>query len=306
MIDSRTATVETLPPPPQPVAAVAEAPSRALPDEPPRELRFHRRINIPHAMRLLARHRELIWRLAERDLRARYKQAMLGAGWAVVTPIALMLIFTAVFTRVARFDTAGAPYILFSYLGLVLWTLFSSSISNGGLSLLNNAAILNKVYCPREIFPIAALAVAFADFVVALGVMVLVFLLAHTLPKPTAPLAVMYLAILAGFTVGLTLALSSVVVYLRDLRHMLPLILQVGLFATPVAYPITVIPSQWRVLYVIVNPMAEAIDGFRRCLVGSIGPDWGLTAVAATSSALVLLGGFLLFKRIETGLADVA
>lgn len=302
MIDSRTATAET----PRGEHAPATASAPALPEEPPRHLRFRRRISLHRDVRLLLRHRELIWRLAERDLRARYKQAVLGAGWAVVTPVALMILFTALFTRVAHFDTGGVPYALYAYIGLILWTLFSSSVNGGGLSLVNNAAIVNKVYCPREVFPIAALGVACADFAVASGVLVLVFAWERTLPKPAAPLALLFLLILAAFMVGLTLALSSVVVYLRDLRHVLPLALQIGLFATPVAYPLSVIPERFRVAYVAVNPLAEAIDGVRRCLVGTAGVDWGLTAVAGTSSLLVLLGGFLLFKRVETGLADVA
>lgn len=310
MIDSRTATAETpLTLPAEPLAsppASAVPAAAALPDEPPRELRWRRRINLVQAVAGLVRHRELVWRLAERDLRARYKQALLGAGWAVVTPLALMVIFTAVFSRVARFDTGGVPYALFSYLGLVCWTFFSSSVSNGGLSLVNNAAIVNKVYCPREVFPIAAMGVAFADFAVGTGMCVLVFAVERTLPKPTAPLALLFLLIMAAFVVGLTLALSSVVVYLRDLRHVLPLALQIGLFATPVAYPLSIVPGRLRGLYVAVNPLGEAIDGFRRSLVGSQGIDWGLTAVAAVSATAVLLGGYLLFKRIETGLADVA
>jgi ABC-2 type transport system permease protein/lipopolysaccharide transport system permease protein len=287
-------------------AAAAATATAAIPDEPPRELRFHRGIDPRRDVGALWRHRELIWRLAERDLRARYKQALLGAGWAVVTPLALMIIFTAVFSRVARFDTAGAPYFLFAYLGLVLWTLFSSTVNGGGLSLVTNAAILNKVYCPREVFPIAAMAVALADFAVASGVMVLVFAWAHTLPKATAPLALVFLLMLATFMVGLTLALSAVVVYLRDLRHVLPLALQIGLFATPVAWPLTIVPAHLRVPYAILNPLGVAIDGFRRSLVGHAAPDWGLAAVAGVTSLVVLAGGYALFKRVETGLADVA
>ncbi len=298
MIDSRTAAAE--------MAHAPASTAAAVPDAPPKHLRYHRRINLRRDVGALLRHRELIWRLAERDLRARYKQAMLGAGWAVVTPVALMILFTALFTRVARFDTGGVPYALFAYIGLILWTLFSSGVNGGGLSLVSNAAIVNKVYCPREVFPIASLVVGCADFAVASGVLVLVFAWEHTLPKPTAPLALIFLAMLAAFLLGLTLALSSVVVYLRDLRHVLPLVLQIGLFATPVAYPLSVIPERFRVAYVAVNPLAEAIDGVRRALVGAGGIEWGLAAVAGASSLAVLLLGFLLFKRIETGLADVA
>ena len=139
-----------------------------VPEAPPAELRFRRRIRVGASLRELWLSRELIRSLAERDLRARYNQAFLGFAWAILTPVALMVVFTVFFQGVAKIDTGGVPYALFAYVGLVPWTFFSTSVSQGGQSLLTNTNVLTKVYCPREVFPLASVVVAAVDAVIAL------------------------------------------------------------------------------------------------------------------------------------------
>jgi ABC-2 type transport system permease protein/lipopolysaccharide transport system permease protein len=258
------------------------------------------------SLRELWHARELVRTLAERDLKARYKQAVLGFAWALITPVLLMLVFTVVFTQVAEVDTDGVPYPLFSYLGLLPWSFFSVSVAAGASSLISNVSLLNKVYCPREVFPISNVIVALTDMVIASGVLVLLFAVYGVAPAPTSVFVPLLLLIQIAFTVGVVLTLSVVVVYLRDVRHALPILLQMGLFATPVAYSMALIPEEWRVPYVAVNPLAGVIDGYRRAVLEGVPPDAVLTLVAGTSATVALLLGYTVFKRLEGGIADVA
>jgi ABC-2 type transport system permease protein/lipopolysaccharide transport system permease protein len=273
---------------------------------PPSDLRFRRRIRLGSIARELWRSRELVRTLAEREIRARYKQAILGFGWAIVTPLALMIVFTLVFQRVARFDTGNVPYPLFTYVGVLTWTFFSVSVSQGGLSLVQNVNLLNKVYCPREVFPIASVTVAAIDTVVALPALGLLFLVMGFAPKLTSFWVPVLLLVQIGFTLGITFVISSIVVYLRDVRHALPLILQLGIFMTPVGYPIEIIPARFHGLYAVLNPLAVVIDGYRRSVLHGLAPRLTLLLLGGTSALVVLVLGYLLFKRLEAGIADVA
>jgi ABC-type polysaccharide/polyol phosphate export permease len=275
-------------------------------DGPAPELRFRRRIRFPSAMRELWRARELVRTLAEREIRVRYKQTSLGISWAILTPLALMLIFSLFLQRVARFDTSGAPYALFSYVGLIPWTFFSTSLSVGGQSLSSNASLLNRVHCPREVFPLASVTVAALDSMVSIAVFGVLLAITGFMPAPTSVWVPLLLLIQVAFTLGVTLVVSAILVYLRDLRHVLPVLLQLGLFATPVAYGIDVIPEGLRSLYAALNPLGGVIDGYRRAVLFGLAPDWGLVLPAAATSSFVLATGYVLFKRLETGFSDVA
>ena len=278
----------------------------SVPVAPRPELRFRRRLTPSAALGELWRARELVRTLAERDLKARYKQAVLGFAWAVITPVLLMVVFTVVFTRVTTVDTGGVPYPLFSYLGLLPWSFFMASVSLGATSLVSNVNLLNKVYCPREVFPVATVCVAGVDMVVSTGVLVVLFVVFSTPPAATSVFVPVLLVIQVAFTLAVTLTLAAVVVYLRDVRHALPMLLQLGLFATPVAYSLAAIPEQWQVAYVAVNPLGAVIDGYRRAVLLGEPPDATLTVTAGTSAMLMLAAGYLLFKRLEPGIADVA
>lgn len=273
---------------------------------PPPELRFRRKVALRASLSALWRARQLVRSLAERDLRARYKQALLGFGWAVVPPLATVLVFTVLFDRVATIDTQGTPYVLFSFLGLLPWTFFSASVSAAASSLVGNVSLLNKINCPREVFPLTGLVVAAVDAALSLAVLVVLFAVTGYAPRAEAVWAPLYLVVGVAFTVAVALFASIVVVYLRDLRHALPLILQLGLFATPVVYGLDVISPVWVNVYVVANPLAAVIDGYRRTILLGQAPDWGLLALAATSSGVLLVASFALFKRLETGIADVA
>lgn len=277
-----------------------------IPDAPPSELLYKRRIGLRSALTELWRHREIVRTLAERDFRARYKQALLGAGWAIVTPVVLMLVFTVVFKRVAKIDTEPVPYALYAYLGLLPWTFFSSSLNLGGLSLVSNNALLSKLYCPREVFPLAGIAVSALDALIATSVLGVLFAAYGYAPRSTSYWVPLILLVQLAFTVGVTLFISGVFVYFRDLRQALPMILQLGLLATPVAWPIETIPEGARIAYAIVNPLGPVIDGYRRAALYGKAPQWSLLVPAAIVAVVWLVAGYLLLKRLETRLADVA
>lgn len=277
-----------------------------VPEAPPAELRFRRRIRVGASLRELWLSRELIRSLAERDLRARYNQAFLGFAWAILTPVALMVVFTVFFQGVAKIDTGGVPYALFAYVGLVPWTFFSTSVSQGGQSLLTNTNVLTKVYCPREVFPLASVVVAAVDAVIALTALLVLFAIYTFAPAATTVWVPLLVVIQLAFTLGFVLIISTVVIFLRDLKHVLPILLQLGIFATPVAYPMSKIPVDVQVLYSIINPLAPIIDGYRRTVLYGLPPEWHLLWPATITSLILLVGGYLFFKRMEADFADAA
>jgi ABC-type polysaccharide/polyol phosphate export permease len=281
----------------------------ARPKEPRKEIWFHRKVRLVAALKELWAFRELTATIAERDLRVRYKQAALGIAWAVIAPVAMTLAFTFVFHRFAKVNTGGAPPVLFYSLGLLPWTFFSGSLANGGLSLVSNNALLNKLYCPREVFPIAAIIDAAFDAVIAVVVIsALLFPVTGFAPKAQVYYVPLLLIVLVVFTLGVTLAVSAVVVYARDLSLVLPLAIQFGLFVTPIVYPSSSISSSkvFLLIYSAVNPLVPVIDGVRDTVLHGLAPDWASLGVGAASALLFLFGGFMLFKRLETGMADIA
>jgi ABC-2 type transport system permease protein/lipopolysaccharide transport system permease protein len=275
-------------------------------DMPADELRFRRGLRPLSSLREIVQRRELIWTLAERDLRARYKQAILGFAWAIVTPLVLMVVFTVFFKRVAHVETGDVPYPVFSYVGLLPWTFFAGALSVGSLSLLSNTSLLNKVYCPREVFPLASVVVASVDGAVSTLMLFVLFAITGFWPSATSYWVPVLLVVLFAFTIGVTLAFSALVVYLRDVRHVMPIILQLGLFATPVAFALAAIPKEGRAIYSFLNPLAPVIDGLRRTVLYGEPPQMTQLALGAISAFLCLIVGFLLFRKLETGIADVA
>lgn len=278
----------------------------SIPAAPPPDILFRPRLRVVAAVREVWRGRELVRTLAERDLRVRYKQTVLGFAWAILTPLTLMIVFTVFFQRVAKVDTGGAPYALFTYLGLLPWTFFSTSVLQGGQTLVTNSALVNKVYCPREVFPLASVMVAAIDTSVAVLVLGLLFAITGFAPKITSLWVPVLLVVQLAFTFGVTLMISATLVFFRDLRHALPIILQLGLFATPVAYGMDVIPASLQVLYSAANPLAPVIDGYRRTILYGLAPDWHLLLPGALTATATLVIGYVVFKRLEPRLADHA
>ncbi len=252
----------------------------------------------------LLEYRELLYFLAWRDVKVRYKQTALGAVWAVLQPVLFVLVFTVVFSRLVRVGSEGIPYPLFAFAGLLPWLFFSKAVQRASGSLVANEPLVTKVYFPRLLIPLAAGFGGLVDF--AIGSLVLIVLLIGYGIVPSATVLVLPLVALLALATALAfgIALSALNVKYRDVQNALPLLVQIGLFATPVAYPRSLVPEEWRPLYDL-NPMVGVVEGFRWALFGT-GSDIGALVLVSLSIVTVLLvAGLAYFRRAETAFADL-
>lgn len=248
--------------------------------------------------------RELLYSWTFREFRVRYSQSVMGAAWAVLQPLVLMLIFSVVFSLVLRIDTGGIPYPVFSYVGTLPWTLFATSITFAVPSLVANMNLVSKIYFPREVLPISSILVALVDFAIAAALLVPMLLIYH-IPITWTVLFIPLLVLVQTFlTLGIGLFASAVNVFYRDVRFVVPLALQVWMYLSPVIYPVSTVPEQWRTLY-FLNPMAAIIDSYRRVLLMGQMPDWPYFGLATVVSLVVLVLGYRYFKHAEREFADL-
>lgn len=248
-------------------------------------------------------YRDLLYILAWRDVKVRYKQAVLGAAWAVLQPLVMMGVFTLLFSRIAEVPTGGVPYPLFAFAGLVPWTLFATGTAGAGNSLVGNSALVSKVYFPRLVIPAGAVLAWIPDFVVGSVVLFVIMAVFGFAPPWTAVLlpAIMLSATVAAFSVGVWL--SALNVAYRDVQYVVPFLIQAWLFITPVAYPATSIPAQFRWLTGL-NPMSWVVDLSRWALLGSTA-SWGVIGLSVATMLVLLFSGLYYFRRVEHFFADV-
>ena len=259
----------------------------------------------PIDLRELWRYRELLWFLALRDIKVRYKQTLLGAAWAILQPFLTMIVFSVVFGRFAGIPSEGAPYPVFAYCGLLPWQLFAYALTQSSASLVANQRLITRVYFPRLVVPIASLLCGLVDFAVALPVLLGMMLYYGITPPPAAIAAVplfIILALLTALAAGLWLSAMNAVY--RDVQYAVPFLTQFWLFITPVAYPASLVPERFRWLFGL-NPMAGVVEGFRWALLGKARPDGGLLALSTAAVIALLLGGLLYFRRMEREIADL-
>jgi len=260
---------------------------------------------VPPRFGELWHHRQLLYFLAWRDLKVRYSQTLLGAGWTLFQPIAMMVVFTLAFERVGNVKTEGVPYQVFVLAGLVFWNFFSRAVTQGADSLTSNAALVTKTSCPRLVIPLASVVSAFVDFAVTLAFF-FIFAAAYG-TYPSWRLVVLPFALLLGvaFLAGLVLLLSALNVRYRDVRQALPFLIQLWLFLSPVAYPISQLgPRLARIL--TLNPLVGIIDSVRWSLIGTNGPTPGALTAAIAISLVTLVVGLAYFARAERTIADLA
>ena len=251
----------------------------------------------------LWKYRELLLFQALRDLKVRYKQTVLGAAWAILQPVLTMVVFSIFFGNLAGIPSEGVPYPIFAFVALLPWQLFTYALMQSSNSMVDNAHVLTKVYFPRLILPLASVLTGLVDFAIACVVLVGVMLYYEIVPGwavLTLPLFIL-LAIAAALAVGLWLSVLNI--RYRDVRHAVPFLAQLWLFITPVAYPSSLVPENWQMLYGI-NPMAGVIDGFRWALLGQA-PPGPMLFVSLSATALLLVGGLFYFRRMEKTFADV-
>jgi lipopolysaccharide transport system permease protein len=249
-------------------------------------------------------YRELVYFLTWRDIKVRYKQTVLGAAWAIIQPFFTMVVFSLFFGKLAKIPSDGIPYPLFAYAALVPWTFFANGLNQSSNSLVGSANLITKVYFPRMVIPISSIFSGVLDFILAfivlLGMMVFYGMV------PTSNIILLpFLLLLAFITaLGVGMWLSALNVQFRDVRYTLPFLTQFWLFATPIAYPSSLLAEPWRTIYGI-NPMAGVVEGFRWALLGTETSPGSIIVVSSMASLAVLISGAFYFRRMEKNFADV-
>ena len=251
----------------------------------------------------LWKYRDLLYVLTLRDVKVRYKQTVLGVLWAILQPLSMMIIFTLFFGRLASIPSDGIPYPLFAYSGLLPWTFFANSLNNSTNSLAGNASLITKVYFPRMIIPLAAVGAGLVDFVIAFALLVLLMMYYGV----GFSISILMLPVLTFLTMLLTAGMgmwtSALNVKYRDIRYAIPFAIQIWMFITPIIYPSSLIPDNWRWLF-LINPLTGIIEGYRSAIFGN--PfNWTALCVSVFIIFVVLIYSVYAFRQMERGFADI-
>ena len=253
--------------------------------------------------RELLHYRDLFYFLVWRDIKVRYKQTVLGALWAIIQPTMYMLVFSLFFGRLAGIPSDGLPYPIFLYAGLLPWMLFASSVSQSANSVIGSSNLITKVYFPRLIIPLASVGAALVDFAVASSILLVLMFYYGIAPGP----GLLWLPLLVAGTVitalGVGMLIAALNVAYRDFRYVVPFMIQLWLFLTPVIYPVSFVPPRWQWL-LLLNPMTGLIASFRACLLDQPIP-WGMLGFSALMAVVFFLAGCFYFRRVEDSFADV-
>ncbi len=255
-------------------------------------------------LRAVWEYRELLYFLVWRDVKVRYKQTALGAAWAILQPLAMMVVFTVIFGNLARLPSEGIPYPVFAFAALLPWNYFSGAFARSSGSLVASANLITKVYFPRLVIPISGVAAGLVDFGLAFVVLIGLMVWYGVMPTLAILWLPVFLLVAAGASLGVGLWLSALNVRYRDVQHIVPFLSQLWMFATPVVYPASLVPEQWRLLYWL-NPMAGVVEGFRWALVGQGQLPWSMLALSALVTLLLLASGTVYFAQMEKTFADV-
>jgi lipopolysaccharide transport system permease protein len=247
---------------------------------------------------------ELLMNLTRREVKGRYSQSFFGVAWAIAQPLATMAVFTIVFSRLAKMPSEGVPYPLFAYCALVPWFFFSNSVASGTLSLITYRNIVTKTYFPREIVPLAHVCSRLIDFFAATALCALLMMYFRVGLGVWALMAPGFFLLLVVFTVGFTLATSAMNVFYRDVNPIVQIALQLWLYLTPVAYPLSAVSPTFRPLFVL-NPLSAVVEGFRSSLIFGRAPEWPLVLTSGAIALGMFVVAFLLFKRMDKHFADV-
>ncbi len=249
-------------------------------------------------------YRELLYFLIWRDVKIRYKQTIIGAGWAILQPLLTLLVFTVIFGKLVKVPSDGLPYPIFAYTALLPWTYFSQAISRSGISLVNSSNLLRKVYFPRLFIPIAAAIVPLVDFAIAFTLLLGMMVWFETIPTWNVLFLPLFLLLTLLTGLSVSLWLSALNVRYRDVGYIIPFCTQLWMYASPVVYPVSLIPEQWRLLYSL-NPMVGVIEGFRWAVLGQGSPDFRMMIISGVVVLAILIGGIVYFNQVEETFADV-
>jgi lipopolysaccharide transport system permease protein len=252
----------------------------------------------------LWRYRELLYFFAWRDVKVRYRQAVLGIAWAVIQPLFTMILFSLIFGRMVHVPSNGIPYPIFSYCALVPWTYFSSVVSQASNSISGNASLVTKVYFPRMLLPAGTALAALLDFAVASVLLIGMMFYYHVRTSWLLLLTPLAVALMILTTLGVSLFTAALTVRYRDVRHLLPFLIQLWMFATPIIYPATMVPSKFRRILAL-NPCWGVVDSFRACLLPNQPIDFKLIGCSLAVAVIVLVAGAYYFKKMEKIFADI-
>lgn len=262
------------------------------------------KVSIFEGILTLLSYRDLLWIWSLRNIKVRYKQSILGGLWAILQPLSLMVVFSLIFSVFIKIPTDDTPYPIFAYIALLPWTFFATSISLGVSSLVTNMNLITKIYFPREILPISVVIAGFLDLLLAAIVFVGMLIFYQIPLRLTIVTIPLLLAIQIILTLGILFIVSAANVFYRDIHFVIPLGMTIWMYATPIIYPVSVIPPALRGIYML-NPMASLIEAYRTVTLKGLWPDWGNLAVAAIISISVFVIGYSYFKRVEWEFADV-
>ena len=274
--------------------------------EPPlvRTITPQARVGLLTCGRALWKYRELFWSLTLRDLQVRYKQSVMGFGWTVLQPLAFTVLFSVVFTRFIRVPPTGIPYPLFALCGLLPWTFFSAFLAAAGTSVVGNSSLVTKIYFPREIFPLAVLTAGFINFLVACSTLVGLMALYRIVPSVHILWLPLILLVQLVFSIGIGLLLAAGNVFYRDVQALVPILTQLWMYASPIIYPVSVVPERWQLWYSL-NPLVGILEGYRRALLLHQPPDLHAFLFAAAIAVTTFFAGYRVFKSLEDRFADV-
>jgi lipopolysaccharide transport system permease protein len=253
----------------------------------------------------LWRYRELFYFLAWRDILVRYKQTVIGVAWSLVRPLLTMIIFTFLFKKVVKVPDDGIPYPLTAFAGVLAWNFFATSLQDSGNSLVTNANLVSKVYFPRLVVPAATVITAFVDFLISALLMGLLLAWFQFAPSPKIVLLPVFILMSLVTAVGCGLWVSALMVKFRDVRFIVPFIVQFGLYVSPVGFKTSIVPEEYRLLFYL-NPLTAVIDGFRHCILGGPNPINGTgTLLSGLIGALLIISGIHFFRKTERSFADM-
>ncbi len=252
----------------------------------------------------LVQYRDLLYTLSVHRVKVRYKQSLLGFSWAILQPLSLMLIYTVVFSIIARVPSGKTPYAVFAYTALLLWTFFSTALTNATSGLVSHAHLVTKVYFPREILPLTYVIAALFDLMVASSVLSALMIYYNVQLTFYALYAIPIVLVLAVFVTAIAFLFSATQVRFRDVGVAMPLLLQLWMFATPVVYPLDQVPKRFLALYML-NPMVGVIENFRRVILDGAPPNFRALGISALISVLLLPVSYIYFKRVEATVADI-
>lgn len=251
------------------------------------------------------RYRDLLWFLTLRGLKAKYAQSILGVSWAVIQPLFSTLVFTVVFGSLAKIESNGAPYFLFSFTALVPWTFFANTLTESSNSLVSNANMISKVYFPRLVLPLSSVFSKGVDFLISFFILLCFLIFFRLIPGWQIVLLPWLLCVLLMTSLGIGMILSAMAVQYRDVKHAMTFAVQLLMYAAPVVYPTTNVPQKWQSVYAC-NPMVGVIEGFRSIFLGTISFPFFWMGLGTLVSAIVFLYGLFYFRKMERVFADVA